>query len=143
MHENQTLAQGSSALIKQALEQAALSSQSSLHPKSSGMNYSYSPQLSAHAAVQYDDTHLPIISKFYGIIIRMFFHPTLNARFHALYGQWELVVSLSPLKVLDGTAPERVSEMVLEWAADHHQELMTNWERCKKGMVLKRIPPLS
>jgi len=39
----------------------------------------------------------PVLSKFYGIVIRMAFVREFAARFHAMYGPWELVVGVSPL----------------------------------------------
>ncbi len=85
---------------------------------------------------------MPVISKFYGIVIRMFFSRSLNARFHAFYEQWELVVSIWPLVVIQGDAPRRVREMVLEWATNHQTELLTAWNRCQLGMKPMAIEPL-
>ena len=142
MHHNQTLSQGPSTLENRVSEPSSIASENSLYVKFPPFNSTFSPQVASTNT----STHrvlLPVISKFYGITIRMFFHPSLSARFHAFYGQWELIIGLSPLKLLNGTAPIRVSEMVLEWATEHHQELLANWERCKKGIILKNIAPLA
>ena len=142
MHHNQTLSQGPSTLENQVSELSSITSENSLYVKFPPSNLAFSPQVATTSTA----THrvlLPVISKFYGITIRMFFHPSLCARFHAFYGQWELIIGLSPLKLLDGTAPIRVSEMVLEWAIEHHQELLANWERCKMGTNLRNIAPLA
>ena len=61
---------------------------------------------------------MPVISKFYGIVIRMLRAQGLTAHFHAIYGNTELVVSIWPLKIIQGDAPGRVREMVLEWARE-------------------------
>jgi hypothetical protein len=76
---------------------------------------------------------MPVIAKFYGIVIRMMFARTLEARFHAIYGDSELVVGLWPLQIIQGDAPRRVREMVLEWASKHQQELIAAWHRCGFG----------
>ena len=57
---------------------------------------------------------MPVLSKFYGIVIRMVFTRSFTAHFHAIYGQWELVVGISPLRVIQGDAPGRVRDMVLD-----------------------------
>src|ERR1051325_7699437 len=66
---------------------------------------------------------MPVISKFYGIVIGMFVVRALPARFHAIYGESELVVAINPLSFVGGEAPQRVSDLVMEWAAQHQCEL--------------------
>jgi uncharacterized protein DUF4160 len=85
---------------------------------------------------------MPVISKFYGIVIRMLCARPLDARFHAIYGESELVVSIWPLRIIQGDAPSRVRDMVLEWAAKHQQELIAAWQRCQHGVAPLRIDPL-
>ena len=80
---------------------------------------------------------MPVLSKFYGIVIRMAFIRAFTAHFHAIYGQWELIVGIAPLRIIQGDAPGRVRDMVLEWAAEHQRELMDDWNRCSVA-----IPPL-
>ena len=85
---------------------------------------------------------MPIISKFYGIAIRMFRLKTFGARFHAIYDNSELIVNLWPLQIVAGDAPGRVKDMVLEWAAQHQQELLVAWHRLQAGEAPAAIPPL-
>ena len=86
---------------------------------------------------------MPVISKFYGIVIRMLFARALTARFHAIYGDAELVVGISPLGIIQGEAPARVRYLVLEWAEQHQTELLADWERCARAEVPVPITPLS
>jgi len=86
---------------------------------------------------------MPVISKFYGIVIRMLFARALTARFHAIYGDSELVVSIAPLSIIQGEAPPRVRSLVLEWAKQHQTELLADWERCARAEVPVPITPLS
>ena len=88
-------------------------------------------------------TQMPVISKFYGIVIRMLFARTLSARFHAIYGETELVVGIAPLGIIQGDAPPRVRKMVLEWAAQHQSELAEDWNRCSRAELPAPIQPLS
>jgi hypothetical protein len=85
---------------------------------------------------------MPIISRFYGIVIRMFFADHSPPHFHAMYGENELVVAISPIRVLEGRASSRVQSMVLEWAALHQEELLLDWERCRNAEAPLPIEPL-
>ncbi|MBA3968877.1 MAG: DUF4160 domain-containing protein [Gemmatimonadetes bacterium] len=85
---------------------------------------------------------MPLITEFYGILIRMFYNDHAPPHFHAVYGEHELVVGISPIRILDGQAPNRVRSMVLEWSALHQTELLDDWERCRRAEPLLPIPPL-
>ncbi len=86
---------------------------------------------------------MPVISKFYGIVIRMLFTRTFVAHFHAFYGECELVVGINPLRILQGCAPARACGMVLEWAAAHQSELLEAWRRCSAAQPPQPIAPLA
>jgi hypothetical protein len=86
---------------------------------------------------------MPVLSKFYGIVIRMVFSRALGAHFHALYGDREIVVGLAPLRIIQGDAPARVADLVLEWAALHHRELMQSWHRLAQAQGPLAIEPLA
>jgi hypothetical protein len=79
---------------------------------------------------------MPVVSQFYGISIRMFYNDHVPPHFHAVYGEHELIVCISPISILEGKAPNRVRSMVLEWTALHQQELSENWNRCRPGETL-------
>ena len=85
---------------------------------------------------------MPVLSKFYGIIIRMFFTNSFVPHFHALYRDQELLVSIDELRIIQGDAPSRVREMVLEWAAAHQAELQVAWNRCQEALAPLPIQPL-
>ncbi len=72
----------------------------------------------------------------------MFFRDHNPPHFYAIYGEFELQVAISPIRVLSGNVPNRVQSMVLEWAALHQQELLEDWNRCQKGGDVFRIDPL-
>ena len=48
---------------------------------------------------------MPVLSKFYGIVIRMLVARSFAARFHAIYGNTELVVAIDPVRIVQGDAP--------------------------------------
>jgi len=85
---------------------------------------------------------MPVISKFYGIVIRMFFIQPFGAHFHAFYGNHELVVGIDPLRIIQGEAPARVCAMVLEWANAHQSELTEAWHRLRAFQKPAAIAPL-
>jgi len=64
------------------------------------------------------------------------------SHFHAEYGEYELVITISPIKIIKGDAPKRVKSMVLEWTALHQEELLRDWELCKNMQPLFAIEPL-
>jgi hypothetical protein len=85
---------------------------------------------------------MPTVSRFYGIIIRMFYKDHAPPHFHAIYGEYELLMGISPIRILEGEAPNRVRSMILEWSALHQEELLDNWERCQNGQTPLPIEPL-
>ena len=85
---------------------------------------------------------MPVLAKFYGIVIRMLSVQSVAARFHAIYDRFELVVQIEPLHILYGDAPVRVQGMVLEWAEQHQQELLAAWNRCRLAQRPQSIAPL-
>lgn len=85
---------------------------------------------------------MPEISRFFGIIIRMYFDDHPPPHFHAIYGSAEAQVAIDPIFILEGDLPRRAVSMVIEWAALHQRELMENWQRLRENQAAQKIPPL-
>ena len=85
---------------------------------------------------------MPEVTRFFGIVIRMYFRDHNPAHFHAEYGEFEVLVEIETLAALRGSLPRRAMALVLEWAAVHRQELRDNWERARGGEPLESIAPL-
>lgn len=85
---------------------------------------------------------MPQVSQFLGIVIYMYFSEHGVPHFHAIYGQFEAVIGIQPVRVLDGRLPRRVQSLVFEWAAIYQGELAANWELARHGEPLRSIPPL-
>ena len=85
---------------------------------------------------------MPIISRFYGLIIRMYYNDHAPPHFHAEYGEDEAVFAISPVELLAGYLPGRARALVEEWATLHVSELMDDWNRCRTGRLPQAIPPL-
>jgi hypothetical protein len=82
---------------------------------------------------------MPTISAFYGILIQMFWKDHAPPHFHALYGEHEGVIDIRTLEVMKGKMPGRALLLVLEWANNHRQELMEDWNLCVQQQHLKKI----
>lgn len=85
---------------------------------------------------------MPAISRFFGIVIAMYFNDHNPPHFHAKYQEHEATVSIESLTVLDGSLPARAIGLVLEWAALHQADLTANWARARQGVPLEPVPPL-
>jgi len=85
---------------------------------------------------------MPVISRFFGVVISMYHNDHLPPHFHARYAGEEAVVGIDQLIVLHGHLQPRVLGLVLEWAARHRDELRTNWELARKQLPLEDLEPL-
>ncbi len=85
---------------------------------------------------------MPEISRFFGIVIRMFFNDHEPAHFHAIYGEFEALIEVETLSVVRGSLPRRALALVLEWAVLHRTELFEVWQRACHGESLNEIQPL-
>ncbi|WP_022853461.1 DUF4160 domain-containing protein [Thermodesulfatator atlanticus] len=84
---------------------------------------------------------MPIISRFLGIIIFMYYRDHLPPHFHAKYGEYEIIVDINT-GVVEGKFPKRALRLVLEWYELNKEALLKNWEKIQKGEVPEPIPPL-
>lgn len=85
---------------------------------------------------------MPIVSKFYGIVVRLLRLPGRGLAVYANYGDQEVVLDAATLRVIAGAAPARVVDLVLEWADLHRAELHTALSDCQAGHVPAHIAPL-
>lgn len=85
---------------------------------------------------------MPEISRFFGIVIAMFYDEHNPPHFHARYGEKKATIDINELTIKAGELPPRVMGIVLEWAALHKNELLNNWELAKNNQSLSAIKPL-
>lgn len=85
---------------------------------------------------------MPTISMFYGIIIQMFWNDHKPPHFHCTYGEYEAVIDIRTLALLEGKLPRRALNLALDWAEIHQQELLDDWELCQTKQQPKPIAPL-
>ena len=85
---------------------------------------------------------MPEISRFYGIVIAMYFDDHNPPHFHARYGGSKAAVRIGDLTISEGSLLPRVLGLVVEWAAKHREELMHNWELVQSDRQPNKIQPL-
>ncbi len=85
---------------------------------------------------------MPTISRFFGIVIRMYFDDHGLPHFHAYYGRHAAKIEIETLQVTEGKLPRRALGLVLEWAAEHRQELLEDWQLAEAHRPLNEIAPL-
>jgi hypothetical protein len=85
---------------------------------------------------------VPIISMFFGIVIRMFYREHGLPHFHAEY-QGQVATFTFDGELLAGTMESRTAlRLIQEWAAFHRPELEANWLSARAGRPLEWIGPL-
>jgi hypothetical protein len=85
---------------------------------------------------------VPEISRFYGIVVRMYFDEHPPPHFHVAYQDAQAVVRIDTLDVLRGNLPRRALSLVVERALAHREELLQNLERAERGEPVVEIAPL-
>ena len=85
---------------------------------------------------------MPEISRFFGIVIKMFFDDHNPPHFHAEYSGYFALIDIRNLSVFSGHLPPRVMGLVIEWATIHQEELFADWERARAQQELQKIAPL-
>lgn len=84
---------------------------------------------------------MPILSRFLGIVILMYWTDHSPPHFHAKYGEYEISIDIHT-GLVDGRFPKRALRHVLEWYDLHKKELFDAWEKCSANEQPKTIEPL-
>ena len=85
---------------------------------------------------------MPVLSRFYGIIIRMYFQQAEHnpPHIHALYGEDMAAIDIQTGEVLEGHLPPKALSMVWEWAAQSTRPIFCI---CGRHRSSSRFLPLS
>ncbi|MEC4295842.1 DUF4160 domain-containing protein [Adlercreutzia shanghongiae] len=83
---------------------------------------------------------MPEISRFYGIVIKMFFKPKEHepSHIHALYGEYVGEFNIQTFEMIEGDLPVKAQKMVQEWLALYADRLQAMWD----SQVIEKLPPL-
>jgi len=84
---------------------------------------------------------MPVISRFLGIVIAMYWNDHAPPHFHAKYTEYEMTVNILS-GVVEGKFPKRALRHVLEWYELYKDELLEDWTLCQKDEAPKPIEPL-
>ena len=73
---------------------------------------------------------MTILSRFYGIVIRMYFQQAEHnpPHIHALYGDDMAEIVIRTGEVLEGHLPPKALAMVREWVSINKSDLLHMWE---------------
>lgn len=85
---------------------------------------------------------MPEISRFYGIIVAMFYEDHSPPHFHARYGGHKVMITIETMEILEGNFPRRALGLLLEWASLHRDELRQEWRLAMEKNALYPIAPL-
>ena len=86
---------------------------------------------------------MPEISRFFGIIIAMFYDEHNPPHFHARYGHAQAAIEIATLRVLEGGLPPRALGLVIEWASQHQEALLRDWQLTRDEKPPEKIAPLT
>lgn len=83
---------------------------------------------------------MPIISSFYGLVVRMYFKQSEHnpPHFHVQYGEYYGVIEIKTLAMIEGDLPLKAQVMIMDWGILHQDELMEIWT----SQNFKKIEPL-
>jgi hypothetical protein len=87
---------------------------------------------------------MPVISSFYGILIKMYFGDHVPPHFHAEYAEFSAQISIMDFGIVEGYLPPKALALIVEWASLHQEELMENWKSLSENGngTFKKIEPL-
>ena len=88
---------------------------------------------------------MPEISRFFGIVIRMFAEPGAphhRPHLHAYYQGQVGIFAIDTIELIGGELPARETRLVLAWTEIHRQALLDNWNALQAGRLPSKIEPL-
>ena len=88
---------------------------------------------------------MPEISRFFGIIISMYYNEEKHhlPHYHARYNEFKATIAIDGNQILEGNLPPRVYGLIVEWSSLHKEELMINWNQLKEKKPVNKIQPLA
>jgi hypothetical protein len=85
---------------------------------------------------------MPEVSRFYGIVIQIYYGDHPPPHFHALYAGEVAKIAIETLEVIDGALPRRATSLVIDWASMHQEELLEAFNRAAELEAPGKIEPL-
>jgi len=88
---------------------------------------------------------MPVISMFYGIIIRMFYMDDKQhnlPHIHIEYQEFSAVASIPEIEIIAGDFPKNKLKLLRAWAEIHKDELLADWKLAVEGSPVFKIEAL-
>jgi len=85
---------------------------------------------------------MPTISRFFCIVVSMYFDDHAPPHFHAAYAGARATIRIDPPGLLEGELPPRALGLVMEWARLNRLALLDDWDRARCALPLAPIDPL-
>jgi len=85
---------------------------------------------------------MPELSRFFGIVIAMYYDDHPPPHFHAIYGSDRAECVIDPPGLLKGHLSPRALALAMEWAGLHREELLEAWTDRESGRRPRKIEPL-
>lgn len=83
---------------------------------------------------------MPVIARFYGMVAKMYLLGSEHnpPHVHFLYGEYNGVIDLNEVKIIEGDLPGKAASMAIEWTQKYQKELLDMWHT----QQFKKLPPL-
>ena len=83
---------------------------------------------------------MPVIARFYGMVVKMYFLGSEHnpPHIHVVYVEYLGVIDIQTQAMLEGDLPRKALSMVQEWTGLHQAELLDMW----KTQQFRALPPL-
>ena len=85
---------------------------------------------------------MPVLSRFYGLIVYMNYREHNPPHFHARYQGFEVSIEIES-GIVKGHMPSRALKLLFEWMDIYKEELLENWKLAQQMKALKEIKPLN
>jgi hypothetical protein len=85
---------------------------------------------------------VPIISTFFGIVIRMFYREHEPPHFHAEYQGQQAKFNFDGEMTAGDISSKTARRLIKDWASTNRAQLEANWKNMKAGRTLEKIEPL-
>ncbi len=84
---------------------------------------------------------MPVLSMFFGIIIKMYWIDHNPPHIHAIYNEHEAIFDFDG-NLIEGELPNKQQKLIIAWIALHEDELKANWKLAENKEPLFKIDPL-
>jgi Domain of unknown function (DUF4160) len=85
---------------------------------------------------------MPVLSRFFGVVITMYYRDHAPPHFHARYGSSKAKFRILDGQLIAGELPPRMRSIVEEWRKAHIAQLNEAWEACQQRRPPMTIEPL-